>query len=70
MPVRQVLKLVQPLVPRDNVWNLKGWAPHYALVAEVLDGLGIVEGVGPATFDVLRPDGTADAGYSRSDSGR
>lgn len=61
VPVRQVLKLVQPLVPRDNVWNLKGWAPHYALVAEVLDGLGIVEGVGPATFDVLRPDGTADA---------
>ena len=60
MPVRQVLKLVQPLVPRDNVWNLKGWAPHYALVAEVLDGLGIVEAVGPATFEVLRPDGTVD----------
>jgi hypothetical protein len=58
-PVGQVLELVQPLVPRDNAWNLKGWAPHFALVAEVLAGLGIVEGVGPATFGLQQPDGTA-----------
>jgi hypothetical protein len=57
VPVRRVLELVRPLVPRDNPSNLKGWAPHYALVAEVLDGLGIEGGVGQRRFELERPGG-------------
>ena len=57
VPVDRVLELVRPLVPRDNSANLRGWAPHYALVAEVLAGLGIVEGVGPVTFAFEKPTG-------------
>ena len=49
-PIEQVLRRVEPLVPRDNDSNLRGLAPHFALVAEVLDGLGVVEGAGPAEF--------------------
>jgi hypothetical protein len=57
MPVERVLELVRPLVPRDNDWSLRGLAPHYLLVAEVLVGLGIASGVGPLTFTFDR-DGT------------
>ena len=35
----------------------KGLAPHFLLTAEVLDGLGVVEGTGPATFTFERPGG-------------
>jgi len=57
MPVDRVLGLVEPLVSRDNPSNLRGLAPHYLLVAEVLDGLGITEGAGPAEFSFERPGG-------------
>jgi hypothetical protein len=49
-PVDRVFELVDPLVPHDNAWNTRGMAPHYALTAEVLHGLGIVDTVGPADF--------------------
>jgi Peptidase family S41 len=55
-PVAKVFDLVEPLVPRDNDWNLRGLAPHFALTAEVLDGLGITDG-NSATFTLARPDG-------------
>ena len=55
-PGRKVLDLVEPLVPRDNDSNLRGLAPHFALTAEVLDGLGITDG-SPASFTLDRPDG-------------
>ena len=55
-PVAKVLDLVEPLVPRDNDSNLRGLAPHFALTAEVLDGLGITDG-NSATFTLARPDG-------------
>jgi hypothetical protein len=45
-----VFELVDPLVPHDNAWNTRGMAPHYALTAEVLHGLGIVDTAGPADF--------------------
>ena len=51
-PTERVLELVEPLVPRDNPSNLRGLAPHYLLTAEVLDGLGVVDGIGPADVHV------------------
>jgi hypothetical protein len=55
-PVAKVFDLVEPLVPRDNDSNLRGLAPHFALTAEILDGLGITDG-NSATFTFARPDG-------------
>jgi Peptidase family S41 len=55
--VEQALELVGPLTPHDNASNVRGMAPHYLLTAEVLDGLGIIEGTGPAGFTFERPDG-------------
>jgi Peptidase family S41 len=55
--VESVLRRVRPLVPRDNVSSLRGLAPHFALTAEVLDGLGIVDGIGSARFGLVRQRG-------------
>ena len=57
MPIEQVLELVEPLVPRDNTSNLRGLAPHYLLTAEVLDGLGVVDGIEAAELTFEQPDG-------------
>jgi hypothetical protein len=56
-PISEVFALVEPLVPRDNSSNLRGLAPHYALTAEVLDGLGLVDGTEQAEFTLERADG-------------
>ena len=45
---------MRPLTPSDNPWNLRGLAPHFVLTAEILDGLGVTEGTGPATFTFER----------------
>ena len=50
VPYAEVAKRVRPLVPHDNASNLKGYLPHYVLTAEVLDGLGIADGVSPLEF--------------------
>ena len=55
--IDRVFQLVEPLVPRDNDSNLRGLSPMYALTAEVLDGLGIVDADEPASFTLERPDG-------------
>jgi Peptidase family S41 len=55
--VERVLELVAPLTPSDNPWNTMGLAPHFLVTAEVLDGLGVIEGPGPATFTFERPGG-------------
>jgi len=55
--VDRVFELVDPLVPHDNAWNTRGMAPHYALTAEVLHGLGIVGTAGPAAFTFEAPGG-------------
>jgi hypothetical protein len=57
VPIEHVLARVAPLVPRDNAFGLRAWAPHVALVAEVLDGLGLVQGLGPVTLTFERAGG-------------
>ncbi len=57
IPIERVLELVEPLVPRDNTSNLRGLAPHYLLTAEVLDGLGVADGIGAAELTFEQPDG-------------
>ena len=53
----EIARRVEPLVPRDNDLSLRGLLPHYALTAEVLDGLGLVNGVAQAQFTFRMPDG-------------
>jgi hypothetical protein len=55
--VERVLELVEPLTPGDNPTNKRGLSPHFLLTAEVLNGLGIADGAGPATFTFQRPGG-------------
>ena len=57
MPLGRVLELVRPLVPHDNASTLRGLAPHFALVSEVLDGLHVTDGTGPVEFTFERPGG-------------
>jgi len=57
IPTARLLERVRPLVPRDNASGLRGWAPHYALVAEVLDGLGVEGGTGARAFTFERNGG-------------
>ena len=57
MPLADVLERVRLLVPHDNPSNLRGLAPHFALVAEVLAGLHISNGLGPVEFTFERPSG-------------
>lgn len=57
LPIEQVLARVRPLVPHDNESSLRALAPHYALVAEVLAGLGVTAGVGPVEFTFERTSG-------------
>ncbi len=56
-PIADVLERVDPLVPHDNESNRRGMAPHFLLTAEVLDGLGLVDGAEAADFTFERPDG-------------
>ena len=56
-PVERVLAFVEPLTPADNSSNTRGLAPHFLLTAEVLDGLDVTDGAGPATFTFERPGG-------------
>jgi len=57
--VDRVFELVDPLVPHDNRSNVLGMAPHYALTAEVLHGLGVAATSGPARFTFVRRDGSS-----------
>lgn len=57
VPLARVLERVRPLVPHDNASNVRGLAPHFGLVAEVLEGLHITAGAGPVEFTFERPDG-------------
>jgi hypothetical protein len=57
LPSEKLLRLVALLVPRDNAWNLRAWAPHFALVAEVLVGRRVERGTGPRDFTFGRSGG-------------
>ncbi len=52
-PIADVVELVRPLVPHDNESGLRWLLPEYVATAEVLRGLGIVEG-DTATFCLRR----------------
>ncbi len=54
VPYAEVARRVRPLVPHDNASNLQGYLPHYVLTAEVLDGLGIAEGLSPLEFTFVQ----------------
>src|SRR5688500_2607829 len=43
-PIEQVMALVRPLVPHDNESSRRWRLPEYVVTAEVLRGLGIVDG--------------------------
>jgi hypothetical protein len=49
VPLAEVVERVQPLIPRDNASTIRLLLPEYVICAEVLRGLGIVEG--PATYE-------------------
>jgi len=57
-PIDEVVELVRPLVPHDNESGFRWLLPEYLTTAEVLRGLGIVEG-NTATFSFA--DGTEAA---------
>jgi hypothetical protein len=59
-PVERVFQLVDPLVPHDNASNVRGMAPHYALTAEVLHGLGLTDGAGLTRFALERSGKSQD----------
>jgi len=56
-PIDEVLRLVEPLSPRDNPTTLLAFAPRYAGVSELLAGLGVIDRAGPATFSLVGRDG-------------
>ena len=58
-PIDEVLRLVEPLSPRDNDSSLLAFAPRYAVVSEILAGLGVIDRAGPALFSVVGRDGKA-----------
>ena len=58
-PITDVIRLVEPLSPRDNPSTLLAFAPRYAGVSELLAGLGVIDHAGPATFALVGRDGKA-----------
>jgi hypothetical protein len=58
-PINDVIRLVEPLSPRDNPSTLLAFAPRYAGVSELLSGLGVIDNAGPATFSLVGRDGKA-----------
>jgi hypothetical protein len=56
-PIADVLRLVEPLSPRDNDSTLLAFAPRYAGVSEILAGLGVIDHAGPAVFSLVGRDG-------------
>lgn len=57
-PIDEVLRLVEPLAPRDNPSNLHAFAPLYLRVSNLLAGLGVIDVAGPTTFTLVDRDGS------------
>lgn len=51
-PVEEVLRAVDPLVPRDSPASVPMWLPRYLVMPEVLTGLGIASTV-PTPFTIV-----------------
>ena len=61
MPIGEVVSRVTPLIPRDNHSTVRLLLPEYLVCAEVLRGLGIVQG--PATYSFADgSEATVEAG--------
>lgn len=58
-PIDEVLRLVEPLAPRDNPSNLLAYGPLYLRVSELLAGLGVIDAVGPTAFSLVGRDNKA-----------
>jgi hypothetical protein len=50
VPTAKVIDAVKPLIPRDNASTIRLLLPEYLVCAEVLRGLGIVQGAATYTF--------------------
>jgi hypothetical protein len=59
-PLTEVMAAVTPLVPRDNEWTVRERRPRFVAVAEVLQGLGVIEKTGGAAFRFGDRTGGAD----------
>jgi hypothetical protein len=59
MPVERLAGAVRPLVPADNEASRRARTWQWAVVAEVLHGLGVTSTAGKATFRFARDDGVA-----------
>ena len=59
MPVDGLEQKVRPLVPRDNEATRTDRFMSFMLTGEVLHGVGLRPGVGPARFTVQKPGGAA-----------
>jgi hypothetical protein len=57
-PIDEVIKLIEPLAPRDNPSNLLAFAPLYLRVSNLLAGLGVIDEPGPTVFTLVDRDGT------------
>ncbi len=58
MPIDQVFRRLDPVVPRDNASNLRDARTVFLTSAEVLDGIGIAGDPLTMTLGVESPDGT------------
>ena len=50
VPIARVVEQVRPLIPRDNASTIRLLLPEYLVCAEVLRGLGIVQGAATYSF--------------------
>jgi hypothetical protein len=57
-PIDDVLRLVEPLTPRDNEWSLKSRSVLPLVTAEVLQALGVIAAADRATFTLEAGNGS------------
>lgn len=58
VPVADAVALVTPLIAHDNDKTIEIVVPMYLMIAEILEGTGIVADPAEPQFDVQRADGT------------
>lgn len=58
VPVDEAVALVTPLIAHDNDKTIEVVVPMYLMIAEILEGTGIVTDPAAPQFDILRPDGS------------
>jgi hypothetical protein len=58
-PAADVVRALDPLIPRDNDATVRLLTPRFLVMPEVLHGLGLVDGVGPVDVAVVGTTGGA-----------